>query len=190
MNHPIKEATMESFEKIHVGKETVALRLFAIPMKYTSGTTFHVDVVYVEDEHKNNVQSMGFYRNYFTDKNQYKGLSIQANMFYDDMAPSQYEVYIDTDRNGAITMERAMAMVKTLKPIKRKLLKFADELGEADSFEEYVCRVAKALKVKAFYHSSLASSTDRTEYRNDNISQLRQTINIMVAAHIETLTVA
>lgn len=181
---------METFEKIHAGKEIVALRLFVIPMQYTSGVTFHVDVVYVEDEHKDYVQSMGFYQNYFTDKNQHKGLSIKANIYPDDMIPSQYEVHIDTDRDSAITMEKAMAMVKTLKPIKRKLLKLADQLGETDSFEEYVCRVATTLKVKAFYHTSLTSNTDRTEYRNDNISQLRQTINIMVAAHIETLTVA
>jgi hypothetical protein len=181
---------MEIFEKIRVGKETVALRLFAVPMQYTSGVTFHVDVVYVENEHKNYVKSMGFYNNYFTDKHQYKGLSIKANMYCDDLTPSQYEVHIDTDRDGTITIERAMAMVKTLKPIKGKLLKLDDQLGQTGSFEEYTCRLAKILKVKAFYHTSLTSKTDRTEYRNDNVSQLRQTIRSMIAANIETLSVA
>jgi hypothetical protein len=181
---------METFEKIRVGKETVALRLFAVPMQYTSGVTLYVDVVYVENEHKDYVQSMGFYNNYFTDKHQYKGLSIKANMYCDDVTPSQYKVHIDTDRDAIVTIERAMAMVKTLKPIKHKLLKIDDELGQAESFEEYVCRLAKILKVKAFYHASLNSKTDKTEYRNDNVSQLRQTIKSIIAANIETLSVA
>jgi|TARA_R110002060_G_scaffold9059_1_gene13496 hypothetical protein len=181
---------METFEKIRVGKETVAFRLYAVPMQYTSGVTLHVDVVYVENEHKDYVQSMGFYNNYFTDKHQYKGLSIKANMYCDDVTPSQYEVHIDTDRDAIVTIERAMSMVKTLKPIKHKLLKIADELGQVESFEEYVCRLAKILKVKAFYHASLNSKTDKTEYRNDNVSQLRQTIKSIIAGNIETLSVA
>jgi hypothetical protein len=181
---------METFEKIRLGKETVALRLFAVPMQYSSGVTFHVNVVYVENEQKGYVESMGFYNNYFNDKNQYKGLSVQGTMFDDDVTPRQYEIHIDTDRDRLVTIERAMEMVKTLKPIKRKLLKLDDELGQADSFEEYVCRLAKVLKVKAFYHASLTSQTDRTEYRNDNVSQLRQTLKGMIASHIKTLSVA
>jgi hypothetical protein len=88
---------METFEKIRVGKETVAFRLFAVPMQYTSGVTLHVDVVYVENEHKDYVQSMGFYNNYFTDKHQYKGLSIKANMYCDDVTPSQYGSLYSSD---------------------------------------------------------------------------------------------
>jgi hypothetical protein len=186
----VKEATMETFEKIRVGKETVALRLFAMPMQYSSGVTFHVDVVYVENENKSYVQSMGFYNNYFSDKNQYKGLCVKATMHCDDVTPSQYEVHINTDRDTEVTIERAMAMVKTLKPIKRKLLKLDNQLGEPDNFEEYVCRLANVLNCRAFYHTSLTSNTDRTEYRNGNISQLRQTLKSMIAANIKTLSVA
>jgi len=181
---------MEIFEKMSLGKETVALRLYALPMEYTSGTVFHVDVVYVENEHKNYVESMGFYYNYFNDKNQYEGLSIKANMYSDDTVPSQFSLHIDTKRHNDITLERAMAMVKTLKPIQRKLLKLDGELGEAGSFEEYVCRIAKILKVKAFYHTSHTSSTDRTEYRNDNACHLRQTIKGMIAHNTKMLSVA
>lgn len=181
---------METFEKIRIGKETVAFRLYAIPMRYTSGVTFHVDVVYVENEQKNYVQSIGFYNNYFTDRNQYKGLCVKANMYCDDVTPSHYEIHVDTDRDSTVTIERAMAIVKTLKPIKRKLLKLADQFGQAESFEEYTCRLAKILKVKSFYHPSLTSNSDRTEYRNDNVSQLRQTIKSMIAKNIETLSVA
>jgi hypothetical protein len=181
---------METFDKMRVGKETVALRLFVVPMQYTSGATFHVDVVYVENERSAYVQSMGFYNNYFTDKHQYKGLSVKANMYCDDVVPSQYEVHIDADRDTTVTIERAAAMLKTLKPIKRKLLKLEDKIGQADSFEEYVCRLAQILNVSAFYHGSLTSKSDRTEYRNNNINQLRDTIKSMVAANVETLSVA
>jgi hypothetical protein len=181
---------MDTFEKIRVGKETVALRLFAVPLKYTSGITFHVDVVYVENINRNYVESMGFYNNYFTDKNQYKGLSVQGLMYSDELTPNQYEVHINTDRDVTVTLERAMDMVKTLKPIKRKLLKLDNELGEPESFDEYICRLAKVLKVKSFYHRSLTSINDRTEYRNDNLSQLRNTIKSMIDAYIKTLSVA
>jgi hypothetical protein len=181
---------METFDKIRIGKETVALRLFVVPMQFSSGVTFQVDVVYVENERKDYVQSMGFYNNYFTDKNQYKGLSVKANMYCDDVVPSQYEVHIDAGRDTTVTIERAAAMVKTLKPIKRKLLKLEDKIGQADSLEEYVCRLALVLNVRAFYHGSLTSKSDRTEYRNDNVKQLRDTIKSMVAANIETLSVA
>jgi hypothetical protein len=181
---------MKILEKINIGKETVALRLFVVPMQYSPGVTFHVNVVYVENEQKNYVESMGFYNNYYGDKNKYKGLSVQGNMFDDDVTPNQYEIHIDTDRDSLVTIEGAMEIVKTLKPIKRKLLKLDDELGQADSFDEYVCRLAKVLKVKAFYHASLTSQTDRTEYRNDNVSQLRQTLKGMIASHIKTLSVA
>ena len=181
---------MEIFEKIESGKETVALRLYVVPMQFTPGVVFHVDVVYVADEQKDYVQSMGFYNNYFTDKNQYKGLCVKGSMFRDDVAPSQYQVHINTDRDNSVSLERAMGMVKTLKPINRKLLKLDEDLGQAESFDEYVCRLAKVLKVKAFYHPSLTSKTDRTEYRNDNDSELRETIKSMIAANIETLSVA
>jgi hypothetical protein len=181
---------METFDKIRAGKETVALRLYTTPMKYTSGATFHVDVVYVENENKKHVESMGFYNNYFTDKHQYKGLSVKASMYCDDVIPHQYEVIIDAGRDSVVTIERATAMVKTLKPIKRKLLKLEDEHDQENSFEEYICRLAKVLKINAFYHNSLTSKTDKTEYRNDDVTQLRQTIKSMVDATIETLAIA
>lgn len=118
-------------EKILTGKETVALRLYTQPMQYSTGVTFHVDVVYVEDEQKQYVQSMGFYDNYFTDKHQYKGLSVKGIMYQDDTKPFQYEIHIETDRDTTVSIERATAMVKTLKPIQRKLLKLDNELGDS-----------------------------------------------------------
>jgi hypothetical protein len=179
---------MESFEKIRVGKETVALRLFAVPLQYTCGVTFHVDVVFVENTNKNYVESMGFYNNYFTDKNQYKGLCVQGVMYSEDLSVNQYEVHINTDRESTVTLEMAKNMVKTLNPIKRKLMKLDNELGEPESFDEYICRLAKVLKVKSFYHPSLTSQHDRTEYRNDNVSQLRNTMKSMIDGYIKTLS--
>jgi hypothetical protein len=185
-----KGKTMETFEKIRIGKERVALRLFVVPLKYISGVTFHVNVVYVDDVNKNHVQSMGFYSNYFTDKHQYKGLCVKAVMYANEITPTQYDIHIDTDRDSEVTIERAMAMVKTLKPIKRKLLEISQVEPQADTFEEYICHLAKILKVESFYHPSTTSKTDRTEYRNDNVLQLRDMIRSMIDANIESLSVA
>ena len=178
---------METLDKLSKGKETVALRLFAIPLQYSKGMTFHVDVVYVKDSEKQYVDSMGFYHNYYDEKHQYKGLSLTGTVYEYGSQPHGYQVGISTSANEQSTLERAKQMVRVLSPIERKLNKLSDELGQPDTFEDYVCRLAKVLNVKAYYHTSLTSSSDRTEYRVDDIKSLKQTIANMIEFNTQAM---
>jgi hypothetical protein len=175
---------MDIYEKINAGKETVALRLYATPEKYGNGTIFHADVVYVAKEEVSYVESMGFYKNYFDEKNQYKGLNVKALSYPDFPKPSGYQVHIVSDTHEQVTLEVAKKMTSVLRPIERKLEKLNNELSQPDSFTEYLCRLAKVLKVKSFYHSSTTSVNDRTEYRVDDITKLRKAIDQMIEFNI------
>jgi hypothetical protein len=181
---------MDIFDKVQAGKEPVALRLYALSNNFLSGTELHVDVVYVKDATKDYVQSMGFYQNYHDEKNQYKNLKVKAHCFGEFPTPGLYEIHIDNSRDMASTLDNAMAMVKVLKPIVHKMNKIEMEQGHHLNFEEYICRLATVLKVKSFYHKSTKSLNDSTEYRIDDITQLRAAIKDMIAFNVPNLQVA
>lgn len=181
---------METYKKLIAGKEDVALRMFALPEQYGSGTTFHVDVVYVKDSSIDYVQSMGFYNNYYDEKHQYKGLSVVALSYAESPTPSGYEVQIESRGNEPVTLDRATCMLSVLKPINRKMAKLDLALGHHEDFAEYVCRVAKVLKAKSFYHKSTSSLNDMTEYRVDDITQLKQAIEEMIAFNVKSAEAA
>lgn len=177
---------MDIFKKLETGKETVALRLYTQPEQYGTGTTIHVDVVYVKDENQQYGQSMGFYHNYYDEKHQYAGLSVTALSYPEHPNPSGYEIQVEARATTAITLDKAMEIAAVLKPINRKMVKLDDKIGQAANFSEYVSRFAKAINAKAFYHKSTTSKNDVTEYRVDNILDLKQAIDHMVAFNIQS----
>jgi hypothetical protein len=176
---------MDIYQKIKAGKETVALRLFTLPEEYGTGTTIHADVVYVKDSNVNFVKSMGFYNNYFDEKHQYQGLSVVALSHADCPTPSGYEVHVEHRTSKAITLDKAASMLSVLKPINRKMTKLEVKLGHHEDFAEYVCRLATVLKAKSFYHKSTSSLNDMTEYRVDDITQLKQAIEQMISFNVK-----
>lgn len=176
---------MEALEKLQTGKEAVALRLYTLPEEFGTGTTVHADVVYVKNAKLDYVQSMGFYNNYFDEKHQYKGLSVIAQCYGETPTPTGYELHIESNRNTSITLEKALSMVSVLKPINRKMSKLDLKLGHHEDFSEYVWRIAQVLKVKSFYHKSIKSANDITEYRVDDITQLKQAIEQMLEFNVK-----
>lgn len=181
---------MEAYEQLQTGKETVALRLYTLPEEYGTGTTVHADVVYVKNAKIDYVQSMGFYNNYFDEKHQYKGLSVIAQCYGETPTPTGYELHIESSRNNSITLEKALSMVSVLKPINRKMSKLDLQLGHHEDFAEYVCRLAKVLKVKSFYHKSITSVNDTTEYRVDDVTQLKRAIEQMLEFNVKSSAAA
>lgn len=177
---------MDIYQKLKAGKETVAIRLFTLPEEYGSGTTIHADVVYVSDASVDYVKSMGFYNNYFDEKHQYKGLSVVALSYAESPTPSGYEVQIESRTNEPVTLDKATSMISVLKPINRKMAKLELALGHHEDFAEYVCRLAKVLRAKSFYHKSTSSLSDITEYRVDDITQLKQAIEDMIAFNVKS----
>ncbi|MFT5852266.1 MAG: hypothetical protein ACI87J_002242 [Colwellia sp.] len=181
---------MEALEKLQTGKEAVALRLYTLPEEYGTGITVHADVVYVKNAKIDYVQSMGFYNNYFDEKHQYKGLSVIALCYGEKPTPTGYELHIESSRNNSITLEKALSMVSVLKPINRKMSKLDLQLGPHENYAEYVHRIAIVLKVKSFYHKSIKSTNDFTEYRVDDITQLKQAIEQMLEFNVKSSVVA
>ena len=177
---------METYKKLIAGKEDVALRMFALPEQYGSGTTFHVDVVYVKDSSIDYVQSMGFYNNYYDEKHQYKGVCVVGLWYEDSSDVHGYEVQISDNHSGGVTFDKATAMLSVLKTINRKMTKLDIELGHHETFAEYICRLAKVLKAKSFYKKSTkVGNNDITEYRVDDITQLKDSIEQMIAFNVK-----
>ena len=169
---------MDVYEKLKQGKETVAFRVSNQCTESKVIGHIVIDLVYVRHDAGQYNNSIGFYDNYKNQKHAYKNLTITCQMDTDNELPYGWELVIDESYGCVkITLEKAEEMVKTLRPINRKLRKLDDAEGCCDSFEEFVSRLARVLGVKAFY----TKQGSNIQYeRNDNAGELRDYLRSLI----------
>lgn len=156
-------------EKLKSGKETVAFRIDNAVPSFSEYAHIVVDVVYVDDSAKS--CQLAFYNNYFSDKRQYKGLKVKAQMDGERELPYGWSLVIE-DHDNEIDLEKAESMTKTLRPINRKLNKINEAEGYVETFEEFIIRLGRVLGVKAFF-----TKTEGLGYsKHSDMSRLRSRI--------------
>jgi len=173
---------MSIYELLGKGKEEIALRVCNSCNDSYEFAHIVIDTVYVKDRSTKYNDSIGFYQNYYDEKHQYKGLTISCQM---DANNGVYATELSiSGYTSATTLAAAEEIVKTLKPIKRKLAKIAAIEGDAMSFEDSVIRLVRVLGAKAFY---ARYDGNQQFQRNDNISMLRGHIAKLISDNKETL---
>ena len=170
---------MDINEQLERGKETVAFRVSNQCADFSEYGHITLDVVYVKRDEGRYNDSIGFYDNYFDQKHQYKGLKVTCQMGKHSELPYAWKLCMD-DYSGLddVTLEKAEEIVKTLRPIHRKIKKISDTEGCVESFEEFVLRLVRVLNVKAFYAKY---GSDIQYKRNDNIGVLRDHLRSLIA---------
>jgi hypothetical protein len=142
---------MDIYELLDCGKETIALR---VCNDCNSGANYgHItlQVVHVLPNKGRYDDSLGFYDNNMGNKHQFKGLKIHCQMDKTNEQPYGWSMEINDIGSRGISLEKAEEIVKTLKPIQRKLNKISEQEGHELGFVEYVTRICRILKIKAFY---------------------------------------
>lgn len=168
---------MDIYKQLEVGKETIAFRVSNACPAHSEFGHISLNVVYVKSDKGRYDDSIGFYENYFTEKHQYKGLSINCQMSRDKELPYGWEITVNARSSDGLTLTQAEDIVKTLRPINRKLRKISEKEGDVESFEEFVVRVGRVLGVKAFY----GRYENNTQcQRNDNIGALRSYLRSLI----------
>jgi hypothetical protein len=176
---------MDIYEKLLSGKELVAFRVSNQCIQSRSIGNIVIDLVYVIPDKGEWNNSIGFYDNYDHQKHAYKNLTINCQMDAYNAMPYGWELVIDQSYdNSKIKLEDAEKMVKTLRPLNRKLTKLDEKIGYCDSFEEFVNRLTKILGVKAFY----SKPGENIQYkRNDNAGELGEYLNSLIKENQVTL---
>jgi len=144
---------MDIDQQLERGKETVALRVTNDLNSNSDYATIIFQVVYVRPEQGAGNSSIGFYNNYYCEKHKYAGLTIKAHMSSEFAEPYGYKLVV-SPLSSSISLSKAAEIVKTLRPLQKKLTKIAEQEGEADSIEEYMARICRVLNVQAFYYKS------------------------------------
>lgn len=178
------ELVMNIHELLERGKEDVALVLSNDCSDFSEYGHINLSVAYVIPGKGRYNDSIGYYNNYFSEKHKYKDLKISCQMDSRKEQPYAWELGISCLGSASFSLEDAEEMVKTLRPIKRKLLKMTDTEGSPDTFEEYVSRIVRALGVKAFYEKvdgNLQFS------RCNEMSMLRSRIKALIKQNNEKL---
>lgn len=145
------ELVIDIHELLERGKEDVALVLSNDCSDFSEYAHINLLVAYVVPDKGRYNESIGYYNNYFNEKNKYKDLKISCQMDSRKEQPYAWQLGISQIGSGSFNLADAEEMVKTLRPINRKLLKIVDTEGSPDTFEEYVSRIVRVLGVKAFY---------------------------------------
>ena len=171
---------MDTLNKLFKGNETVALRLDSCCNISTGYAHINLDVVYVDDEQNNNQHDgIAFYRNYYDEKHQYKDLKITCQMDSKTELPYGWELVVGNISD--LSLSEAESVIKTLRPIHRKLAKIADQEGPVLSLEDFAIRVSRVLKVKAFYsRKKTRFNPDGKLTINKNIGSLRAQIETRI----------
>jgi len=177
---------LDIYTKLSKGRETVALRIDNICITGRECGHIILDVVHVADHDSKFNNSMWFYENYFDQKNKYKNLAISCQLDGYNEAPYGWKLFIKPNMVNfdGTDLEEAEQMVKTLRPIHRKLDKIRDIEGEPKTFVDFVLRIVRVLKIKAFY----AKDDNNIQYsRNDNIGQIREHLQNLISDNMVTL---
>lgn len=165
---------MDIRKQLELGKETIALR---ITNRLDPGSDFAeilVKVVYADPEKGNTDDSIGFYNNYIAEKHQYKGLQVSCIIDSDPELSDRWKLAVNT---SVINLGEAEDIVKTLRPVERKLDRITATEGVAECFDEYISRLCRVLGAKAFY----CQSPNHSQYqRNDDIGDLREHLRYQI----------
>ena len=176
---------MDIYEKLQCGKETVAFRVSNQISASSHYGHIVVDVVYVREENGFYNDSLGFYDNYHNQKHHYKGLTVRCQMDKHCEQPYRWNLVFDDNKDlSNLSLKKAEEIVKTLRPINKKLNKIMDAEGDVGSFEEFIARLGRVLNVKAFY----GKYGSNIQYkRNDNIGVLRDHLRSLISDNQMTL---
>lgn len=169
------EEDLESILK--AGKENVAFRVLNNIAPGSEYAHIIIQVVYAMPKSGNYINSLNFYSNYHNDKHKYKGLVINSQMSRESDNPYAYDLSVNHHCSTGMKLEEAEQVVKTLKPIHKKLAAYDEAEGYCDSFIEYVIRVSRALKVSCFYGQYGPHNQDRL---NHNMGDLRGHIKRLI----------
>jgi hypothetical protein len=152
---------MNISEQLKKGKEQVCL---LINTPKVGQFTTDIFVGYVNSKESKHNDSISFHDNSHSEKNKFKGLKVVVNTTSEGKA-SNWEIKAgDFEYLNAISYDDAIEVIETLRPIKRKLSKLDQKLGEPLTFDVFISRLAKVLKVKAFYtHKDNNSQFVRSE---------------------------
>ena len=168
---------MDIRDQLARGKETVAFRAMNDCQGNREYGHIYIDVVHVIPERGRYNDSIGFYDNYFDQKHQFKGLTISCQMDNQSELPYGWNISVKTDNSNGLDLSRAEEIVKTLRPINKKLIDICDKEGHVDTFEEYVIRLTRVLCIKSFY---MKKEGDIQFMRNDNIGGLRNYLRTLI----------
>jgi hypothetical protein len=176
---------MDIYTKLQKGKETVAFRISNDCRMHCDYAHITLEVIFVKDETKEWNDSIGFYDNNYNDMHKYKGLQITCQMDRTNDKPYAFELTARLGNSeGAVNLQEAESLVKTLRPIQRKMNKIEEFEGSTDSFEVFILRLAKVLKVKAFYTKP---DNNLSYKRNDNINMLRNELQNLIRNNLVCL---
>lgn len=140
---------MSMSELLLAGKEGVAFRIkndFRTDSQYAD---IILEVVYIDEEDSG--QPIGLYGNYQGEKNQYKGLRFVAQMDNARSEPCHWVSYIKEFMWESISLEEAKKVVAVLNPIHKKLQHIESKEGYSETFEEYIVRIGRILKIKGYF---------------------------------------
>lgn len=175
-----------AYKALSTGKERVAFRLFSSVDKNVGFATIGVDLCFVKNMDVKFNSSMAFYDNGYNDKHHYKNLQLLSTSYCNFLEPSDPKLQFSSVlSNTVIDLDQAESMVKTLRPILRKLRKIEDEEGYVNTFEEVVIRLSRILKVKSFY---IQQANGFQWERNDSMSEFRAAIKDMISSNAENLS--
>ncbi len=169
---------MNMNQKLKLGKETVAMMIKSEPLGSSDYGNVTISVVYVKEDGK----SIGYYDNYFDQKNKYKGLTYSCQVSRNIEVPYACRLFVDGCDFVEITLDVAKQAVKTMSPIQKKLDKIANIEGETVSFEDMACRLARVIGAKAFFyqpnrdnsfHSIFSINTDMTQFKDAVLEEVK-----------------
>lgn len=167
---------MDINEQLKHGKETIAFRVASHCNDISGYGHIVLDVVYVKSDAGRYNDSIGFYDNYYDQKHQYKGLKVTCQMDKGIELPYSWRLIVDNCIY--LSLGKAEEIVKTLRPIHRKMEKLCNAEGSVETFEEFVVRLVRVLNIKAFY---ARHGNDSQYKRNDNIGELRGYLQYLIS---------
>lgn len=149
------------------GKESVALRV----MNNRGYDVAHIElslVYYMEDKQSHEFK-MGFYKNAYDEKHKYENLAIvsQQSSNFDEVYG--YQLVHREGLKKSLDLHSLEDIIKSLRPLERKLRKIADTEGEPRDFIDFVLRVVRVANVKGFFHEQAGN---RWEKYNPNTDML------------------
>ena len=107
---------MDINKQLELGKESVALRIQNNCQKHSTYGHILIDVLYVDNKLSKGNSSMGFYNNYFCEKNKYKNIEVNCQMDASDGNPYGYKLTVNQSN---ISLDDAKSIVKSLSSIQR-----------------------------------------------------------------------
>lgn len=176
MKSLIKSDADRILGQLRTGKERVALRLNVRSLEGYHFPVFVADLMYVTDPDKPGFDSASFYMNSVGDKHHYRDLQMVVELPVKPLADCRPDYNFAHNIAHSVSLEDADVMVRTLRPIMRKIKKLEQEGAGGHCLEDHVARFAEALNVKSYFCPDGSGCVERV----DDLSSLKDSVSVLI----------